>query len=401
VLFGAEQHPYAFFPIILANKSAQLIFTRAARSLQRLLVRAKGSLQASEATRPLKGAIATAAEWVRANGHGSVVDIASDSPIEVPPGDVRCGAIPKALATPETLLYPPLYAAVLPGVRILDGEGFAIVDDRLILDMSPHYGRASYDHSAMLRWRLPPLEHLDSKVLVLSGIDPTNHYHWLLDILPRFEVARLAGLDWDHMIAPTITPVQRTCLQRLGIDAKSVLPPPWNRQLLVREAVLAVFPSHRHGPSPFAVRFIRALFADCLEPSAATPRRIFVSRSRCTQRRVTNEAQVEIFLRGRGFTSIFLETMTIEDQARFFANAEIVVAPHGAGLTNAAFCSPGTRLIELFSSRHTPGFFRRLAAVCGLDYLCMVDGSQPYRWNGARCTGRDMHVDLGRLGRLL
>ena len=374
---------------------------RAARFLQRLLVRSVGRLQARSHTSPIEGTAETAAAWVRAGGRGSVVDIAGDSPIHVPPVDTVCGAVPVALAAANKLVFPPLYAAMLPEARILDGEGFIIADDRLILDMSPQYARGRHDHPALLRWRLPPPERLDTTALVLTGIDLRNHYHWLLDVLPRFEVARLAGLSWDHVIAPSVTPAHRACLQRLGIDQESIIPPPWNRQLLVREAILGAFPSLRYAPSPFAVRFLRRLFADCLGKDRSLPRRIFISRKHCKQRRISKEAEVESTLSSRGFRTIFLENLSIEDQARVFANAEIVIAPHGAGLTNAAFCRPGTRLIEFFSARYTPGFYRHLAAVCELDYACMVDGCRPRGGLNGRHSADDMRVDLVCLDSLL
>lgn len=43
------------------------------------------------------------------------------------------------------------------------------------------------------------------------------------------------------------------------------------------------------------------------------------------------------------------ENLNFEQQRFFFSQAEIIIAPHGAGETNILFAKPGTKLIELFS----------------------------------------------------
>lgn len=121
------------------------------------------------------------------------------------------------------------------------------------------------------------------------------------------------------------------------------------------------------------------------------------------RRRLRNEAEVEEVLSRLGFISVRLERLAFEQQVRLFANAEFIVAPHGAGLANCAFCRPGTRLIEIFGKKYTPGFFRRLAAICKLDYYCMVGGS-PNNAPTALFESRrdaDIEVDVDQLQRFV
>jgi len=49
------------------------------------------------------------------------------------------------------------------------------------------------------------------------------------------------------------------------------------------------------------------------------------------------------------------------------ANAEAIIAPHGAGLTNLVFCAPGARVVELFPSL-TVDCYYRLSVDLGLEY---------------------------------
>ena len=51
-----------------------------------------------------------------------------------------------------------------------------------------------------------------------------------------------------------------------------------------------------------------------------------------------------------------------------FARAAAVVGPHGAGLSHALFCQPGTALVELVFMRSPPMMFWHIAAALQLRY---------------------------------
>ena len=55
------------------------------------------------------------------------------------------------------------------------------------------------------------------------------------------------------------------------------------------------------------------------------------------------------------------------EQVRVFRDAEAVVAPHGSGLANVVFSSPGAKLIELFPEVTVDLYFR-VSRALGLDY---------------------------------
>ena len=63
-----------------------------------------------------------------------------------------------------------------------------------------------------------------------------------------------------------------------------------------------------------------------------------------------------------------LDKNPVAQQAKLFSEAEFVVAPHGAGLTNMVFAPPGTRLFELFHPQHRNICYSNLAATCGHHY---------------------------------
>ena len=73
-------------------------------------------------------------------------------------------------------------------------------------------------------------------------------------------------------------------------------------------------------------------------------KKIWISRENSATRKIVNEN--EVFLILKGWTIARLETMSFQDQMELFASAEVVVAPHGAGLVNLLWCYPKTKIVE-------------------------------------------------------
>ena len=55
----------------------------------------------------------------------------------------------------------------------------------------------------------------------------------------------------------------------------------------------------------------------------------------------------ELLLALKGWETVELESMTIKEQMKTFAEASHIVAAHGAGLTNLLWCNPGTKVVEI------------------------------------------------------
>jgi capsular polysaccharide biosynthesis protein len=98
-----------------------------------------------------------------------------------------------------------------------------------------------------------------------------------------------------------------------------------------------------------------------------------------------------------------LESKSWAEQVTMFAEAEVVLAPHGAALANIAFCNPGALIAEINSRAGYRDFYLQLAAAARLRY----------RWVSARprvtadssslraAENEDMVVDIKSLEELL
>ena len=125
---------------------------------------------------------------------------------------------------------------------------------------------------------------------------------------------------------------------------------------------------------PWMCQFLRDAFLtkDIEGETNFSGRRLYISRGLAGYRRVLNEPEVIQFLRRRGFEEIKFERLSVRQQAATMAACEVVVAPHGGGLSNLVFCSPGTKVIRIFSPELVAGFFWKISNQLGLDYYYLL-----------------------------
>ena len=87
-----------------------------------------------------------------------------------------------------------------------------------------------------------------------------------------------------------------------------------------------------------------------------------------------NEAQIIALLQQHQFEIISCSALSVFEQQQLFSQAAVVIAPHGAALTNLLWCAPGTKILEFVpEGHHNPGF-RDLATLGKLDYAVQQSG---------------------------
>ena len=67
-----------------------------------------------------------------------------------------------------------------------------------------------------------------------------------------------------------------------------------------------------------------------------------------------------------GFIVVYLEDFCVEEQISLFNEAEVIVAVHGAALTNILFTKKNTKVVEIGHERGSPTCFEDLAKELGL-----------------------------------
>ena len=79
-----------------------------------------------------------------------------------------------------------------------------------------------------------------------------------------------------------------------------------------------------------------------------------------------------------GFERILLAELSTADQIQAFSEAEVIVGPHGAGLSNLVFSTRETRVFEFFApTYHFPRCYGGLAELCGHRYFELIGEGAP------------------------
>ncbi|WP_159788133.1 glycosyltransferase 61 family protein [Sodalinema gerasimenkoae] len=273
-------------------------------------------------------------------------------------------------------------------------EAIAVMtrDDDLLADLSREYPGElpgcpnrhlnPGQHRIFNRVQLPPVEPIEGTVAVLTGLSANVYFHWMVDVLPRLDILRCSGLpeaeiDWFY-VNSVAKPFQRQTLEQLGIPGDRILESDRHPHLQATRLVVPSFAGPIGWATGESIEFLRSQFLPS-QPSLAptSAKRLYISRQTAQYRRVINEPQLIQRLQHQGFQVIALEDYSVTEQAQLFANAEIIVAPHGAGLTNLVFCQPETTVIELFSPNYIRYYYWSICQYLQLNHYYLVGSDLP------------------------
>ena len=303
-------------------------------------------------------------------------------------------------------VVPRVAVGELPGGRVL-GPHRAVIDGSgaMVEEFSPYFGTARWREHPVF-WHpfvKQPLEAAGS-VGVLATRGDVSYYHFLLDVLPRIALMDMPGVPApDRWYVPLQQGFQREILELAGfLPAADVIDSDLVTHVRAESLLVPGLPDDHLRTPPWVVDLIR----ERVRPpnlELVPGNRIYVTRGReRNNRTVTNEEELVDSLAARGFTVVDPGTMSVADQIRTFGEAEWIVAPHGAALTNLAFASQGASVIELFPPDYVQLCYWKLAdCVPGLSYRYLVGvgrGPRSGRMNGVMS---DITVDLTALASAL
>jgi hypothetical protein len=288
------------------------------------------------------------------------------------------------------------FVATIPDGRILPGSGAVLTADGEFVVESlagasadPEYTtrplvrhlfsdgpRFTFD---VLRGNVGSLGPIDETDDLLCPLFPRypNYYHWTIETLPKLRVLesfRETTSREPTVLLPADPPSWMLESFRLlgGEDfhTERAQAPVHRAESMLLPSFVSTVTAAEHEWFTHRTAGLRGDGAD-----DDYPRRIYVSRAAANERRVTNADAVLDALSAYGFESYRLEDLPVAEQVRLFADADVVVAPHGAGLSNLVY-SEDVAVVELLAAQLKRNF-ERIASAAGFDYhrlWCRQDG---------------------------
>lgn len=231
-------------------------------------------------------------------------------------------------------------------------------------------------HTAWARLRLPDPVPLAGRTLYLVTPEATNNFHhWLIDLLPRLGLVRRAGYDlaaFDHvMLNFTGLPYQMATLAHFGLTADRLLPASAAVSVRAEQLVVPSLKASNQTLPAADVAWLRRSFLGEPQP-VRERRRIFLSRADASFRRLRNESGLLPRLREHGFEIISPGSLSVPEQARLFAGAEIIAGPAGAAFANLVFAPVGARVLEISPPQWLAAFHWMISARLGLDHTVLL-----------------------------
>ncbi|WRH65224.1 MAG: glycosyltransferase family 61 protein [Planktothrix sp. GU0601_MAG3] len=222
---------------------------------------------------------------------------------------------------------------------------------------------------------------INGTVAILAGLSNSVYFHWMLDVLPRIELLKKSRINWheiDYFIVDNRLPFQQETLEKLQIPQNKQININEFHHLQAQDLIVPSFPGCPAWMPPWTCDFLKQHF---LHPDAIANipniKRIYITRNAAKSRRILNENELLTVIQPLGFHCIQLESMSVVEQAALFSQAEIIISPHGSGLTNLVFCQPNTKVVELFSPNYVYHCYWWISNLVPLDYYYYIGETFP------------------------
>lgn len=256
------------------------------------------------------------------------------------------------------------------------------------------------DRTALLR--LPrDMPTIDAPALLIGGVPA--YYHHTVEFLSALAIAERTGVgaDLPLVVNDDLADFQLEQFELLGIQPSRLIRIAGDAPVRFRKL---------HVPSrlvrggrwldPLISGWYRERFG-LLDASAPPPsRRLYLSRTGTTRRRVANDEDVIKAVVSRGFEIVQPETMSVQEQVALFAQASDIAGPTGAAFTNMLFSPPGARVLVLYNQHLVEGggdlYFDAMAASCGHHFASQSCLPATVR-SGERVIDADLQVDVDAL----
>lgn len=219
----------------------------------------------------------------------------------------------------------------------------------------------------------------------LSGLED-NYYHFNVEFLGRYFVFLSSGLEYDWIIFPRRKTFHKEFISLLRIDENKILDVPEGSAIMADELIFTDLINnwkvyeYKKGYKSYVKQYcpswILGMYKTVIRNrieikdnlNIKSFERIYISRQKAKYRHVINEIELINLLDKYNFKVVHLEDLSVIQQIDIFRWAQIVVAPHGAGLVNISYTENQITVLELFSENyHDPGF-RIQSLILNHDY---------------------------------
>ena len=247
-----------------------------------------------------------------------------------------------------------------------------------------------------------------SLIILTQGASGHNNYaHWMLDVLPRIKLllSKMLISEIKNIYVTKLNKFQNQSFSFLGLKTFKIIDPNIFRHVKADQIISVSHPyyfkktwfyAQSNLPS-WIIKFLRNDISKKVKFKKKSYKRIFIDRSDSLQNhsKLINNNEVIKYLKSKRYKCLRLTELNLKDQISIFKNCNTIIAPHGAGLTNIAFCKKNTKVIEIIPHDNKNYLFKRISKINKLKYKSIYLNKIYNNKNG------DMHLKLDDLKKYL
>lgn len=299
---------------------------------------------------------------------------------------------------------PSVFAAKLYNGRLFSNSGVVITEDNIVLEEVSRILGGHIDETDIFRKIILPRPTVFAETIgVISTSAGEGFFHWMFDVLPRIFIINQSPWNVDKIVVNSVnSKFQEETLSILGLLDKVIVLKK-NEHIQANELIVPSLPGISGNMPQWACNFLRRSFLPVSGGVDGKKKRLYVSRAKANNgRSVLNESEVMDLLVPLGFEVICSEDLSFQDQVSYFSHAEVVIAPHGAGLSNLVFCDEKTKVLEFFSPNYVNACYYALANMVDLEYYYLIGkGKRPPEHCDPEIVGENIIVDIVSLQKIL
>jgi hypothetical protein len=219
--------------------------------------------------------------------------------------------------------------------------------------------------------------YLKQNLIVITDQWSYGYFHWMLDCLPKL-IFYLSNYDKCYVVLPFH-------LKSFSFVSQSLDLIPNVSYSFVNQGKFNFFATIHHIKKfPFTGNYVPSIVQDLREKIISNYTKvpylkIYISRRLAAKRKIQNELDVIEHLKKLGFLILDCENISFKDHKLIFSQCSILIANHGAGLSNMIFMNSCTKVLELRRNldAHNNCYFS-LASALSLDYYYLNCQSAHY-----------------------
>mgnify|MGYP003956227891 CR=1 FL=1 len=203
-------------------------------------------------------------------------------------------------------------------------------------DLFAHYSRFKYEiffhktYYEFIKKNLTKMIFFNNSFVVGSS---NNYYHLLLDWIPRlFTLNKVILEKVDNIVFSSEYLKNNKVIQSILVELKI------NKEKIFLEKGSYLF-KNSYIPANLSLEekifFHRKLLSKYIKTKNSN--KIYISRQDSSNRRITNENDLIIFLKKQNFIIIELSKYNFLEQISIISNAKNIISMHGAGLSNIIY----------------------------------------------------------------